>query len=146
MKYWVLSLAFVSLMACNNRQEQQQNDHQDALEDLVGRYEFHKGKDSIRLELKAHGDTLMGPLQYAFFEKDKNVGLFKGVVQDSILIGSYTFNAEGVRSTREIVFGILPNGLIEGFGDVKEVEGGMVFTDIRALQYDHGMILTKQAD
>ncbi len=145
MKFGILGFTIISFFACNHAPEQG-SQQESNVADLEGVYEYHKGRDSIRLELNAKGDSLIGSLDYAFYEKDRNSGVFRAVVQDSILRGKYTFNSEGQSSTREIVFGIVPNGLIEGFGEVKEIDGIMVFNDIKSLQYNHGMLLTKKTN
>ncbi len=66
------------------------------------------------------------------------------MIKDSLLVGQYTFMSEGVSSVRETVFGIVPEGLIEGFGDVEERDSMMVFKNMDSLRFDHGMILHKK--
>lgn len=77
-------------------------------------------------------------------EKDKNVGVFRGVVQDSLIVGEYYFQSEGMESKRETVLGMVPEGLIEGFGEVVDSEDGMRFVDKNNLRFDHGMVLKKK--
>lgn len=112
--------------------------------ELAGKYSFEDSGDTIVLELNNQNDSLVGPLNYNFEEKDKNEGVFRGVIKDSLLVGQYTFMSEGVSSVRETVFGIVPEGLIEGFGDVEERDSMMVFKNMDSLRFDHGMILHKK--
>ncbi|MGJ1204099.1 hypothetical protein [Sphingobacterium lactis] len=112
--------------------------------ELAGKYSFAQGKDTILMDLRNQQDSLIGELSYSFDEKDRNNGEFRGVVQDSLVVGEYHFTSEGMNSVREIVFGIVPEGLVEGFGDVEEQDSLMVFKDKSTLRFDHGMILKKQ--
>lgn len=112
--------------------------------ELEGNYSFLSEGDTITLQLKVKGDSLSGPLIYSFSEKDKNQGVFQGVIQDSLLMGTYRFQSEGVYSSRETVFGILPEGLIEGFGEIEHHDSMAVFVDPYDLRFDHGMLLEKK--
>ena len=119
-----IALTIAGLSACNSNSNQNQESVQTSqnqehnLEDLEGIYEYQENRDTIRLALAVEKDSLVGDLTYSLFEKDKNVGTFKGVLQDSLIVGEYRFMSEGIESTWEKVFGIVPSGLIEGFGDI----------------------------
>lgn len=145
-----IALTIAGLYACNSQNKQQQGGTQhpnlksENLADLAGEYEFNENGDTIHLQLQVQQDSLVGNLTYALREKDKNVGTFRGVVQDSLIVGSYYFQSEGMNSKRETVLGILPDGLVEGFGDVQENEEGMSFVDRNNLRFDHGMLLQRK--
>ncbi|WP_313258888.1 hypothetical protein [Sphingobacterium sp.] len=148
---FVVPVLVLSMSACNNSgQEAKDNKENDAVADewtaseLAGKYVFDENGDTILLDLKSQNDSLIGPLSYNFQEKDKNHGEFRGVIKDSLLVGEYSFMSEGVNSVRETVFGIVPEGLIEGFGDVEEIDSKFVFKNMDSLRFDHGMILRKK--
>ena len=111
--------------------------------ELAGNYSFLEHGDTITLDIQNQNDSLIGPLNYKFKEKDQNMGTFKGVIQDSLLVGEYSFMSEGVTSVRQAVFGIVREGLIEGFGDIEDTGEKVVFTNMDSLKFDHGMILKK---
>jgi len=140
----------ISISSCQNSKPKSEAEHSTesgkdwTASELAGKYSFEDSGDTIVLELKNQNDSLVGPLNYNFEEKDKNEGVFRGVIKDSLLVGQYTFMSEGVSSVRETVFGIVPEGLIEGFGDVEERDSMMVFKNMDSLRFDHGMILHKK--
>lgn len=145
-----IALTIAGLSACNSNSNQKQEivhspkiqEHN--LEDFVGTYEYQEKRDTIRLALAVEKDSLVGDLTYSLFEKDKNVGTFKGVIKDSLIVGEYRFMSEGMESTWEKVFGIVPSGLIEGFGDIIDENGKVKFVDKNNLRFDHGMLLKKK--
>lgn len=144
-----IALTIAGLSACNSNSNQNQESVQTSqnqehnLEDLEGIYEYQENRDTIRLALAVEKDSLVGDLTYSLFEKDKNVGKFKGVLQDSLIVGEYQFMSEGIESTWEKVFGIVPSGLIEGFGDIIDENGRVKFANKNNLRFDHGMLLKK---
>lgn len=152
------SLLILSVSSCNNSNEDsgkytQSDSTKESniisnkewkASEMAGTYSFEKGGDTIKLDLKNQNDSLIGNLSYSFKEKDKNQGSFRGVLKDSLIVGNYTFMSEGVISVRETVFGIVPEGLIEGFGDVEEKNSQFVFKNIDSLRFDHGMVLKRK--
>lgn len=112
--------------------------------ELQGDYSYTHQGDTITLQLKADGDSLSGPLIYSFLEKDRNQGTFQGVIKDSLLMGTYRFQSEGMYSSRQTVFQISPEGLLEGFGEVRHQDATAVFVDPENLRFDHGMLLEKE--
>jgi len=144
------TVLILSLGSCNSSTKDSESDSkkfskQDwTATELAGQYSFEENGDTIRLDLKNQNDTLVGPLNYNFEEKDLNTGIFRGVVKDSLLVGQYNFMSEGVNSIRETVFGIVPEGLIEGFGEIEDKDTIIVFRNIDSLRFDHGMILHKK--
>lgn len=145
-----IALTIAGLSACNSNSNQKQEivhspkNQEHNLEDFVGTYEYQEKRDTIRLALAVEKDSLVGDLTYSLFEKDKNVGTFKGVIKDSLIVGEYRFMSEGMESTWEKVFGIVPSGLIEGFGDIIDENGKVKFVDKNNLRFDHGMLLKKK--
>ncbi|MER3375632.1 MAG: hypothetical protein RIM83_13420 [Allomuricauda sp.] len=107
----------------------------------TGCYIYEANGNKIRFEITAVSETVLGNLDYALKEKDANTGTFAGVLKDSILIGSYTFVSEGMESTREIVFLLKDDQLIEGYGELDET--GAAFKDKNALSFSSSMPLSK---
>lgn len=77
-----------------------------------------------------------GTLLYSQYEKDKNDGTIVGNIKGDTLIADYTFMSEGVSSVREVAFLHKDGAYIEGFGDVTESNGKVVFKDKTKLKFD----------
>lgn len=103
------------------------------------------GKDSIFLQLHIDNNTVSGDLEYKRFEKDRNKGTIKGMFRGDTLVADYTFMSEGVMSVREVMFLKKGDVLMEGFGDVEEKNGKMVFKNTGDVNFDEFMLL-KQND
>jgi hypothetical protein len=107
-------------------------------------YVYKKDNNTVSLSFKVntHQDFI-GKLSYDLVGKDKNDGLFIGSVTGDTLIGDYTFKSEGVESMREVAFLQKDGAYIEGYGDVMETNGRMVFKDKKKLKFDTNTRLTK---
>lgn len=100
-------------------------------------FQFVKGKDTIRLRIQPEEINVTGELAYLFFEKDKSWGTIEGTLEDSLLIAEYTFLSEGDTSTRQVVFKRFAEGWKEGYGQIEEVDGVVVYKNIDSLDYNH---------
>lgn len=108
-----------------------------------GCYANISGRDTVRLKVETFPNVVTGTLVYNFFEKDKNTGEIEGRLTGDTLLADYTFTSEGIRSTRQVIFLIRDSVAIEGYGDVEEKDGKMVFKDISKIDFSKGMKLTK---
>lgn len=115
----------ILLFGCNNnKQAESSTDTPDTIQKMApatlatGCYKMVVLNDSAFLTIEKMDDHVTGTLQYRWFEKDKNDGTIKGIIKDSLLVVNYTFNAEGRKSVREVVFKIKKDTLVEGFGDI----------------------------
>ena len=104
-------------------------------------YKYVSGKDSVRIQLTTTGTQVKGQLVYSLFEKDNNTGTFEGQMSGDTLYADYTFQSEGSTSVREIAMLKRQNTLVEGYGDVKEQNGKMVFTNKKAITFSDNMVL-----
>lgn len=103
---------------------------------LSGCYQMTLKRDTATLQLELQDSTVTGTLEYRWFEKDWNKGTLHGVLRQDRIHADYTFRSEGITSVREVVFQIAEDGsLVEGFGDLVQKEGKLVFADKQALQY-----------
>lgn len=113
-------------------------------EDHSDCYIYIKNRDTATLKLDITGEELTGELDYKLFEKDSNTGKIAGEMKGDTIIAEYTFDSEGMRSVREVVFVKKDDGNIyEGTGDVIEKDGKMVFKDRSALKFSPTMVFTK---
>lgn len=104
---------------------------------------YAKNRDTASLKLNTNGAVISGDLSYSLFEKDKNTGKIEGIVKGDTLIANYTFKSEGSESVREVVWLKQGGKLIEGFGDVEEVNGKVKFKHISKLKFGDAMEFSK---
>ena len=98
-------------------------------------YENYSEKDSVKLELITNENKVTGILQIKLFNKDENKGTFTGKMRGDTLIADYIFMSEGTRSVRQVAYLKRNKTLIEGYGNVEEKNGKMVFKNISQLNF-----------
>ena len=107
-------------------------------------YGYTKNRDTASLKLNIAGDELTGELSYKLFEKDSNKGKIAGELRGDTIIAEYTFDSEGMRSVREVVFVKKADGkLYEGTGEVEEKGGKTRFKNKSALKFDQSIVFSK---
>ncbi|MES2575447.1 MAG: hypothetical protein V4572_10930 [Bacteroidota bacterium] len=100
-------------------------------------------KDTFSMSLEIKGNEISsGELNYNFFEKDKNEGTLAGELKGDTLFADYTFTSEGVSSVREVAFLKKGNTYTEGFGDIVENNGKVVFKNAKQLKFGK-LVLSK---
>jgi hypothetical protein len=106
-------------------------------------YAGFQNKDMVVLSFTQMDSLITGDLAYNYYEKDKNKGKIKGVMRGDTIIAEYNFESEGVLSVREVVFLRKGNTIVEGFGDVVDDRGKMVFKDRTSLSFDNSLVMKK---
>lgn len=106
-------------------------------------YIYTKNKDTATLTLNTQHEELTGTLNYRLFEKDANKGTISGEVKGDTIIAEYIFDAEGMRSVREVVFLRRDGKLYEGYGDVEEKKSKTVFTNRAKLKFGDAIVFSK---
>lgn len=146
-KILIIGMIF-SLASCNKKAEDTQVVTEKEMEQpeiTVSEkqcYLWTKGKDSISMSIvTANGNNVTGELEYNFFEKDGSFGTVSGMYKGDTLYVDYNFEAEGMKSQREIAFVKKGNTLVEGFGDVEQKDNKEVFKDKKALKFDDSVVL-----
>lgn len=91
------------------------------------------GRDTSKLSLVMDEETVNGTLEYSIYEKDKNMGVIVGTLNDNILRGTYNFQSEGVQSKRDVVFKVMGEQVYEALADSINAEGLPVFNPEAAL-------------
>jgi hypothetical protein len=102
-------------------------------------------KDTVVLSFAQSDSSVHGDLLYKFNEKDLNSGTIDGVMMGDTLVADYTFKSEGTSSVRQVVFLRRGNEMIEGFGDVEDNNGRMIFRNLSTLTFDRSVVV-KQTD
>lgn len=100
-------------------------------------------RDTVELSIVTAGKQISGTLRYQLFEKDKNNGTITGEIMGDTLLANYTFNAEGRESERQVAFLRKGEQLIEGYTDVEEKNGKVVFKDASKLKFDETIRLSE---
>jgi hypothetical protein len=100
-----------------------------------GCYEMTMKRDTVLLRITIKDTVVTGQLDYRWHEKDRNTGTIHGVIKDSLIIADYTFQSEGMTSLREVVFKLKGDTLIQGFGEINEENGKVIFLDKNRLQF-----------
>ena len=140
--------AIALLSACIKKTENKETDTSivtnTSQTDFSGLYSYQQNGDTITLQLTVDGTKANGNLLYALNEKDRNSGSFVGEIKDGVLLANYAFSSEGVLSERQIAFKLTDTSAIEGYGEVEEINGKMVFKDPANLKYGTGLVLTKK--
>jgi hypothetical protein len=101
------------------------------------------GQDSLSLRVKRMDDDVSGDLSYNFHEKDDNSGTFQGRMHGDTLLADYTFQSEGTESVRQVAFLKTADGYVEGYGDIEDQGGKMVFKNTASLHFDSGTAFKK---
>ena len=131
-------------MACQNNQSTQHvEETTNSTPTTQTCYAYTNNRDTASLTLISTGPIVTGELNYQNFEKDSNTGMLKGEMRGDTLVADYTFNSEGMQSIRQVAF-LSKNGeLLEGFGDVIEKDGKMVFKTLSTLKFGNSITFTK---
>lgn len=124
-------VAAATLLACNSAPSQKEKDSAVTNPELTNTsatcYMKTVGKDTFLLQVLVEGEEVNGVLDYDFFEKDKSSGILEGKLTDNILRASYTYQAEGTKSTRNVVFKLMGDQAYEGLADSADTQGNPVF-------------------
>ncbi|MCX2572948.1 hypothetical protein [Pedobacter sandarakinus] len=141
----IVAMALMSLAACQNNTNSNGEETKNSQAENNGAecFEYVNNKDTANLKLNFDDDKITGTLAYNLFEKDKNDGVIAGIVKGDTLIADYTFNSEGTTSTRQVVWLKQDGKLVEGFGDIEEVDGKTMFKNVSSLTFGKSMVFTK---
>lgn len=149
-RYFFALAAFAALFtACQGNKSEQATTDTSALDtNIVSTtpqhcYQYIKNRDTAKLSFMTSGTITTGELSYHFAEKDSNKGIIKGEMRGDTLIADYTFSSEGKESVRQVAFLKKGDQMLEGFGDVLEKDGKMIFKDLHTLKFGQPIIFDK---
>lgn len=108
-----------------------------------GCYASLSSSDSIWLKVEVFPNVVTGVLKYNISGKDKNIGTFDGKLYGDTLIADYSFSSEGKLSIRQIAFLINDSSAVEGYGDIQEQNGKVIFNSVSAIDFSKGLKLQK---
>ena len=90
-------------------------------------------------------NIVTGNLTYDYYEKDKNKGTIKGELKSDTLFADYTFMSEGIESVREVVFINTAGGWVEGYGEIDDKDGKVIFKNRNKITFDNSAVLKETA-
>lgn len=148
MKHLVFAMLLVTAISCGNNNVQENTsatntDSTNNTDSLVAAsaqpapscYQYIHGKDTVLLSISGEAITVTGLLSYNYYQKDKSSGDIQGNMYGDTLIADYTFQSEGTTSVREVAFLKKDSSFVEGYGDVEEKDGKMVFKNRNTIQF-----------
>jgi hypothetical protein len=100
-------------------------------------------KDTVYLKVEKFPNAVTGILKYNLNEKDINTGNIDGKFFGDTLIAEYDFLSEGQKSIRQVAFLIKDGVALEGYADMEEKNGKMIFKNISTLDFSKGLQLKK---
>ena len=101
------------------------------------------GNNAVNLKLMINGTSVTGNLYYNLKEKDSNKGDLNGTLKGDTLLADYKFISEGVQSVRQVIYLIKDSTAIEGYGDMEEKNGKMIFKNTGTVTFGKGVKLQK---
>ncbi len=114
---------------------------------IKGCYVAHLSKDVYTLIIRSeNGEAVSGVISYNNYQKDSSSGSIKGIFANDILLADYVFDSEGMKSNRQVIFKRVGDSFIQGFGNVKTVDGKEVFDNISNVTYDSKSTFVKSED
>lgn len=149
MRLSILSIAAAlsTLVACNSQQAKNNGINDSTATNALDTvpvnkcYEYIKGKDTVTMRAVYLGNVVSGMLTYKLDGKDANKGTFTGDMKGSVLVGYYTFFAEGKQSVRQVAFRKNGTTLEEGYGNIYTNKDSAIFSNIDSLQYNNSLQL-----
>ena len=112
---------------------------------ILGCYVSTRGQDVYTLEIRSDKDGAVdGVIAYNNYQYDSSSGTFTGTYVDGILLGNYSFDAEGMHSERQLIWKREGNNFIQGFGDGELIGGKEVIANMDSVTYDPGFTFQKR--
>jgi len=142
----IFTLATAVLLSCQSKSSDSENADSTSNTnetETAQCYSYTANRDTASLTLNFENDKVTGSLAYSLYEKDKNNGVVAGIVKGDTILADYTFQAEGTTSIRQVAWLKRNNQLLEGFGEVEEVDGKTQFKNVKKLNFGKSMVFTK---
>lgn len=132
---FTLTIVVMGLFACQGSSGEHYNEC----------YYYASDRDTISMAFNTSGDQIKGTLEYRLFNKKHDSGPLKGFLRGDTLYGEFKFKTEDKKViTREVIFIKGGDFYREGYGDLVEVDGKLVFKNNLQLNFEHNVKLLKQ--
>lgn len=146
MKNLTITLALCSFIfaACNNQSKTNTPaELSKKMNEPTTCYSYTKDNNNVQMQITIVDNLVSGYLLFEYYQKDKNSGIIKGEMKGDTLYAEYSFISEGVNSVKEVAFLKKEDEWTEGFGDIEEQSGKMVFKNKATLKFENNIPLTK---
>ena len=140
----IIALSLAIFTSCNTEKKQEsttQTEVQTTQTETC--YQHTKDSSTIKLNLKINGNIATGDLIYDYYQKDRSAGKIKGELKSDTLLANYTFVSEGVESEREVVFLKTIDGWVEGYGEIDDKDGKVIFKNKNTITFANDVVLKK---
>ena len=140
----IIALSLAIFTSCNTEKKQEsttQTEVQTTQTETC--YQHTKDSSTIKLNLKINGNIATGDLIYEYYQKDRSAGKIKGELKSDTLLANYTFVSEGVESEREVVFLKTIDGWVEGYGEIDDKDGKVIFKNKNTITFANDVVLKK---
>lgn len=142
----IIALSLVIFASCNTEKKQESTTKTEVKTTQTETcYQHTKDSSTIRLNVIINDNMITGNLTYDYYQKDKSKGTIKGQLKSDTLFADYTFMSEGVESVREVVFIKTANGWVEGYGEIDDKDGKVVFKNRNKITFDNNVVLKETA-
>ena len=142
----IIALSLIVFASCNTEKKQESTTKTEVKTTQTETcYKHTKDSSTIRLNVIINDNMITGNLTYDYYQKDKSKGTIKGQLKSDTLFADYTFMSEGVESVREVVFIKTANGWIEGYGEIDDKDGKVVFKNRNKITFDNNVVLKETA-
>ena len=142
----IIALSLVIFASCNTEKKQESTTKTEVKTTQTETcYQHTKDSSTIRLNVIINDNMITGNLTYDYYQKDKSKGTIKGQLKSDTLFADYTFMSEGVESVREVVFIRTANGWVEGYGEIDDKDGKVVFKNRNKITFDNNVVLKETA-
>lgn len=101
-----------------------------------GCYRMVVQRDTAIMQVNINGDRVLADLHYTPYETDASRGVFMGEVEGNELRGWYNFTSEGMQSYRELIFKIMGDSIVEGYGDIVTSNDSAWFKSPQDLRFE----------
>lgn len=98
-------------------------------------YRYINSADTITLKLIHIGKSITGTLSYKMLQKNISKGTIQGAMNGDLLVARFTPNGDST-IRREIVFKLIDNYFIEGYGEAYIENGQAFFRDRSNLSFN----------
>ena len=101
-------------------------------------YQYAMAGNEVMLTINYNGDSIIGDLNYAFKEKDRNIGKIIGSMQGDTLFATYHYTSEGFLGKREVAFLKDGESFVEGSSILDPKTGEPDFSDHSKITFADG--------
>lgn len=142
----IIVLSLVIFASCNTEKKQESTTKTEVKTTKTETcYQHTKDSSTIKLNVTINDNMVTGNLSYDYYQKDKSRGTIKGELKSDTLFANYTFMSEGIESVREVVFIKTINGWVEGYGEVDDKDGKVIFKNRNKITFDNNVVLKETA-